>query len=245
MRFPSLHRLGRVAGPALFRSRDALVPVAIVLLTACSRRQDFLAPPALDPWLDALGFATVFAGLAIRSIVLGTSGIRRSGIRRRVVAEILHDTGPYAWCRNPLYLGNAVILIGLSLVFDSRWMVAIALPAALLAIWSIVVTEERMLRATFGARYDEYCARVPRFWPRRPLGADGVRQLDWRRALRKEHGTIFSAVTAAAIFAIAEDYARAAGAEWHRQAWQVVCAWLLFAALWAIVRLLKHRGSLS
>lgn len=246
MRLPySLQRLGRRAGHVVFRSRDALVPVAILLLAACSRHDDFLAPAALDPWLDALGFATVLAGLAIRALVLGTSGIRRSGIRRRVVAEILHDAGPYAWCRNPLYLGNVVILVGLSLLFDSRWMLAIALPAALLAYWSIVVAEERMLRETFGARYREYCARVPRFWPRRPPTAGSVRRVDWRRALRKEHGTIFSAVTAAAIFAVAEAHARAGNAAWHRHAWHVLLAWLAFGALWASVRWLKRRGWLS
>lgn len=246
MRLPSsLHRLGRIAGHTVFRNRDALVPVAILLLAAGSRREDFLAPDALDPWLDALGFATVFAGLTIRALVLGTSGIRRSGIRRRVVAEILHDAGPYAWCRNPLYVGNVVILVGLSLIFDSRWMVGIALPAALLAYGSIVLAEERMLRETFGDRYREYCARVPRFWPRRPRSADGPRRVDWRRALRKEHGTIFSAVTTAAIFAIAETHARAGSAAWHRHAWRVLGAWLVVAALWATVRFLKRRGWLS
>lgn len=239
-----LHRLGHDAGHAVFRNRDALVPLAVLVLAACSRREDFLAPPALDPWLDALGLVGILAGLAIRALVLGTSGIRRSGVRRRVVAEILHDSGPYAWCRNPLYLGNATILVGLSFVFDSRWMVGVAVPAALLGIWSIVLAEERMLRETFGARYRDYCDRVPRFLPRMPRTEDdGTRRVDWRRALRKEHGTIFSAATAAALLALAEDHVRTGFA--HRHTLLIVGTWLGTALSWTIVRFLKRQGRLA
>ncbi len=235
--------LGRAAGHAIFGCRDGLVPLAVVLLVVGARRDDFLAPPALDRWLDALGVLAVAGGLAIRVLVMATSAIRRSGVHRRVVAPTLLDTGPYAWCRNPLYLANATMLVGLTLIFDSRWMVGLALPAALLGIRSIVAAEERMLLATFGDRYRDYCRRVPRFLPRRPFPYGAALAYDWRRALRKEHGTAFAAVSVGLAFAAAEDVARLGPAAWRWRAPLWLAIWLLAAVLWAAVRMWKHAPS--
>ncbi len=115
-------RLTGAAGHVVFRCRDVLAPVAVLLLAASSRRADFIAPTSVDYWLDGVGISAVIVGLAIRFLVIAGSGIRRSGVHKRVIAPTLYETGPYAWCRNPLYVGNAVILIGLALIFDSRWM---------------------------------------------------------------------------------------------------------------------------
>jgi protein-S-isoprenylcysteine O-methyltransferase Ste14 len=238
--------LGRATGHALFRCRDVLVPLAVALLVVGARRDDFLAPPALDRWLDALGAFAIVTGLAIRSLVMATTTIRRSGVHRRVAAPTLLDGGPYAWCRNPLYLANATILVGLTLLFDSRWMVGLALPAALLGIRSIVAAEERVLLATFGDRYRDYCRRVPRFLPRPsfPPGPSGAAlAYDWRRALRKEHGTAFAAVSVALAFAAAEDAARLGLGAWHWREPMWLGTWLLAAALWAAVRVWKHTVS--
>lgn len=237
--------LSRAAGHAVFRARNALAPLAIVLLVASARRDDFLTAPPVDRWLDGLGALAVAIGLAIRFLVVATSGIRRSGVRKRVVAPTLYDTGPYAWCRNPLYVANGIILAGLTLLFDSRWMVGVGLPIALLAIRSIVAAEERVLLESFGARYREYCRRVPRFLPRPPFPVVDASRFDWRRALRKEHGTVFAAVTVALALEAAEDLARTGSAAWQWHEPVVLTAWLVVAALWATVRHLKHTGRLS
>jgi len=232
--------LGRAAGHALFRGRNVLAPLAVVLLAVGARPGDFLTPPALDRWLAALGMLAVAAGLAIRVLVIATSPIRRSGVHKRVVAPTLYDSGPYGWCRNPLYLANATILIGLTMIFDSRWMVGLALPAALLGIRSIVAAEERVLLASFGDRYRDYCRRVPRFLPRPPFPSGAPLAYDWRRALRKEHGTAFAAVSVALVFAAAEDAARLGRAAWHWREPMWLGVWLVAAALWAAVRVWKR-----
>jgi protein-S-isoprenylcysteine O-methyltransferase Ste14 len=74
--------------------------------------------------------------------------------------------GPYSVCRNPLYVGTlfmslAVVFflesftLGLGLILMSGYYLSIT-----------VLTEEQMLREKFGQPFDEYCQRVPRFWPR-------------------------------------------------------------------------------
>jgi protein-S-isoprenylcysteine O-methyltransferase Ste14 len=232
------------AGHAVFRCRDALAPVAVVLFALVTRRADFLAPTSVDYWLDGVGIGVVIVGLGMRLLVIAGSGIRRSGVRKRVIAPTLFETGPYAWCRNPLYVGNAVILIGLTLIFDSRWMVGIGLPVALLAIRSIVAAEERVLTKSFGARYHDYCRRVPRFLPHRPFARVAAPPLDWHRAVRKEHGTIFAAITTAVVLMAAEDLVREGSTGWHWHVPALLCAWLVMASLWARVRYLKHTGRL-
>lgn len=232
-------------GRLVFRRRDVLAPVTLLLVVAASRHApDFVASSGLDHLLDGVGTVAIAVGLGIRFLVVAGSGIRRSGVRKNIVAPTLYETGPYAWCRNPLYLANATMLIGLTLLFDSRWMVFVALPSALLAIRSIVATEERVLADSFGDRYRRYCEHVPRFVPRDASTLWSVRSLDWRRALRKEHGTAFAAFTTAVVLRAIEDHIRS-GTAWRELDPGLPCAWLVAASLWTTARLLKHTGRLD
>ena len=78
------------------------------------------------------------------------------------VTGALYTDGPYAYTRNPQYLGMIVGVAGFALVSDS------ALVAALAAVhvgWVVVLprAEEPHLRAEFGDAYERYVGRVPRF----------------------------------------------------------------------------------
>jgi protein-S-isoprenylcysteine O-methyltransferase Ste14 len=82
----------------------------------------------------------------------------------------LTTTGPYAWTRNPLYLGSVLIAAGFAVALLS-WPVALLLAVGFLAIYvPVIASEERFLRATFPA-FEAYCRRVPRFFPRFTSGA--------------------------------------------------------------------------
>ena len=73
------------------------------------------------------------------------------------------DHGPFAWSRNPLYVGLLVLSAGVALVAGSTWaLVALPLEWALLR-WGAVLPEERYLAAKFGATYTDYCSRVRRW----------------------------------------------------------------------------------
>jgi protein-S-isoprenylcysteine O-methyltransferase Ste14 len=81
--------------------------------------------------------------------------------------EIAHR-GIYARIRHPRYAGSFLAIVGACLLAGTRvmWMVA---GAWLVLTLTAIALEERELRARFGAAYEEYCRRVPRFfpWPRR------------------------------------------------------------------------------
>jgi protein-S-isoprenylcysteine O-methyltransferase Ste14 len=77
----------------------------------------------------------------------------------------LTTTGPYAYLRNPLYLGSILIAAGFAVALMS-WPVALALAVMFIAIYvPVIASEERFLRATF-PEFPEYCRRVPRLIPR-------------------------------------------------------------------------------
>lgn len=79
-------------------------------------------------------------------------------------AEIT-QTGPYAYTRNPLYLGSMMIAFGFA-VASGSWVIFVALAAGFLAIYLPTIrSEEAYLREHF-AGFDEYARRVPRLLPR-------------------------------------------------------------------------------
>ncbi len=74
-------------------------------------------------------------------------------------------TGPYAYTRNPLYLGSMLIAAGFAGALQS-WVVAVVLAAFFGLIYvPVIAGEERFLRSAF-PNFDAYCRRVPRLLPR-------------------------------------------------------------------------------
>jgi protein-S-isoprenylcysteine O-methyltransferase Ste14 len=103
----------------------------------------------------ALGAIGVVAGLLIRALASGH--VRKN--------EALATSGPYAYTRNPLYLGSLVMGVGFCVAARS-WWVGIVLVVMFIAIYLPVIRdEETFLRRTF-PEFEEYARRVPRMLPR-------------------------------------------------------------------------------
>jgi protein-S-isoprenylcysteine O-methyltransferase Ste14 len=103
----------------------------------------------------AIGAAIAFVGVAIRAAAAGHVKKNRE----------LTTTGPYAYTRNPLYLGSLIIAIGFGIA-SRNWRVAVVIVVLFLAIYLPVIrSEEEFLRSEFSG-FDEYCTKVPRLIPR-------------------------------------------------------------------------------
>lgn len=117
--------------------------------------------PRVQPW-----GAPFLAWGYLQYKLIGIYRIGRGGggPGMRTLPERLVATGPYAWSRNPMYLGHIVFLIGLAVTFRSFF--AAALTAATV-VWfhRRVRRDETRLRAHFGQPYADYCTRVPRWIP--------------------------------------------------------------------------------
>ena len=103
----------------------------------------------------AIGAIVMVPGLLIRALASGH--VRKN--------ESLATSGPYAYTRNPLYLGSLLIGLGFVVAARSSW-VGVALVVMFFAIYLPVIrNEETFLRRTF-PEFEEYARRVPRMWPR-------------------------------------------------------------------------------
>ena len=148
-------------GAFVFKHRGALLAAPAVALTLAGK------PTAAS---IALGLPLAIAGELLRCCAVGFSGTTTRG--DVVTAPQLVTAGPYAHVRNPLYVGNVLTAAGFALAFTGglrpaqRFLVAGGSLAVLLGVYAVIVPhEERYLRATFGAEFDAYEARVPRVIP--------------------------------------------------------------------------------
>ena len=215
------------SGRLLFRWRSFTpVPLLIVALLLLWRSR---GPPS-PLWLVA-GLALCIAGQALRAWVLGQVPDGTSGQNEKLIATQLNTSGPYALTRNPLYLGNLGIALGLCLIAHDLLLLVIVAALFALQYRAIIAAEEGFLRERFGAQFDEYCSHVPRFWPRLKRSAAPAGPWDWRRALRKEHNPA-AAWIALAIVIVALD---------HRPLWPYAAAVGVTAALWLAIKGWKHR----
>lgn len=111
---------------------------------------------AKPDWIAiAIGVAAVVAGLAVRAAASGH-------IRKNAELTI---TGPYAYTRNPLYLGSILIAAGFLIAARSIWIVAATLVMFIFIYLPVVRAEEKYLQSAFPG-YNAYAQGVPRFFPR-------------------------------------------------------------------------------
>lgn len=110
-------------------------------------------PP--HPVAIAWSLALVLPGLALRAAASGT--VKKN--------QELSVTGPYAYTRNPLYLGSTLIAAGFAVALLS-WPLALLLAVGFSAIYiPVIAAEEQFLGATF-PEFERYRRSVPRFIPR-------------------------------------------------------------------------------
>jgi protein-S-isoprenylcysteine O-methyltransferase Ste14 len=228
-------------GNFLFRYRNALFPIVLVTLIVAFPPEYPRGSERLDNLLDLAGILVALAGQSLRVAVIGYVYIARGGRNRRVYADGLVTGGFFAHSRNPLYLGNILVLLGLFLIHDNWWVYAIGVPFFLIGYAAIVAAEEAFLRGKFGAGYDAYASAVPRWIPRwRGLAEslDGI-EFNWRRVILKEYGSTFAWTSGATVLMIYDTLARFPYAARRGYVDLLAGVLLLLTAAWATVRYLK------
>lgn len=153
-------------------------------------------------------FAAVFLWLArpswrtmLASLVLVVPGLWLRGYAAGYVKKNseLTTTGPYAYTRNPLYLGSMLIAFGFAAASGS-WVIFIALAVLFAAIYiPTILSEEEYLREKF-AGFDVYARSVPRLLPRLMGGGGRGEAGSFSGALYRHHREYNSAMGAGAIY---------------------------------------------
>jgi protein-S-isoprenylcysteine O-methyltransferase Ste14 len=227
-------------GNFFFHYRNGLFPLVFVLL--------FLNSPDLFPNQTVavvLGLVVASSGQILRAITIGLAYIIRGGRQRQVYAETLVQAGVFAHCRNPLYVGNLLVILGLGLIANSMLFLLVGMPFFLFAYVAIVAAEENFLRQKFGAEFDAYCQRVGRFVPNfSGFGktCQGM-EFNWRRVIVKEYGSTFAWLAAACALLIKDRWMETRTFS-EPQTLALLGALALVTAAYAVARYLKKSGTL-
>jgi len=146
-------------GAWLFRHRTSLpLPIAAAIL---------LIPPGETP----RPVTTVLTGVALTAIgeALRLWGVHHIGTISRTRSDRLGplvDSGPFAYVRNPLYIGNILLWAGFAVTARLLWLAPVAVALLAAEYHWIVKWEEALLLARRGDEYRAYQRRVPRWIPR-------------------------------------------------------------------------------
>src|SRR6187551_1383439 len=110
-------------GNFLFHYRNMLFPLFYLML--------FIPSPPLfqSIWVAFVaGVLIASAGQALRVVTVGLVYIIRGGKNRQIYAEGLVTDGLFSHCRNPLYVGNILIIVGLGVASNSLLFAAVMIP---------------------------------------------------------------------------------------------------------------------
>jgi protein-S-isoprenylcysteine O-methyltransferase Ste14 len=151
---------------------------------------------AQPTWLTlAIGFGIALVGLGLRAWACG---------HIQKVRE-LDTSGPYAYTRNPLYLGTSIIALGFGIASGVSWLALLAFVFYVSIYFPVMNVEAEELESWLGETYKEYAASVPLFFPRLTPWKKTERRFDFQLYLKHREynaalGTLFvTAVLAAKI----------------------------------------------
>ena len=179
------------SGFYLFRWRSYLpllfLPAFVLAL------EDFSYPggsETLDHLWEVFCVAVAASGLTLRILTVGHVPRNTSGRNtRRQKARALNTTGMYSIVRHPLYLGNFLVWLGLSLFARDVWFLLIAILAFLIYYERIMLAEEEFLRTEFGTEFEAWAGRTPAFLPAFRSWKSPSLSFSWKFVLARENST--------------------------------------------------------
>ena len=142
-----------------------LIYVAAILLSVLLA---YLVPL---PWIGspmsdilfAVGCVTVVMAVVMEIAAMRALARHKTTIKPHQASAHLVTDGPYAFTRNPIYLGNTMLMIGAGLIFGIVWLIGLAIAAAFATQKLAIEGEERHLDLRFTKRFRDYRKKVRRW----------------------------------------------------------------------------------
>ncbi len=187
----SLHDTMVKHGHTMFRYRSYLplliIPPLFIAMKESLWVEEMIGDNFEDFWVFICFLVSLF-GLFIRAYTVGhvpggTSGRNTQSQR----AHKLNTTGMYSIVRNPLYLGNFIIILGVLLSIKVWWLVALGSLAFFIYMERIILAEEKFLADTYGQNYAEWRAKTPAIWPNFKLWQKPELPLSMKTVMKREY----------------------------------------------------------
>ncbi len=235
-------------GGRLFRWRSylPLVMGGVYLLAL----RDYEYPgqsESLDHFWEGVCLAISALGLAIRAFTIGHTPKGTSGrTTKRQIADTLNTRGAYSVVRNPLYLGNFFMGLGVAAFAHLWWLTLIYVLAFWLYYERIIAAEEAFLRNKFGHEYLDWAASTPTFIPKLGQYRKADLPFSWRTVLKRESDGFLAVLSAMFCLEVAGDFV-VAGEPHLDMGWLVLVSigfivWLALKTLKKFTTVLRLSG---
>jgi protein-S-isoprenylcysteine O-methyltransferase Ste14 len=194
-------------GNWLFRRRSYL-PIGFAPLVAWLlidvARPEAAAARVTGRWWDGICLGVAVSGLVLRVLAVGFAPAGTSGRQvTRQKADRVNTTGLYSVVRHPIYLGNFLVLSGVTFLPGVLWFGCICLLAYVSAYERIAFAEEAYLDRKFGEVYRSWAERTPAFLPKLRLWRRPELPFSVRSVLRREYPAVLALAAAFALTKLA------------------------------------------
>ena len=196
-------------GSWLFKNRSYLPLLGIPILLIALRNSKYLERTfgdSIEAFWEFFSASISFLGLGIRCLVAGYVLRGTSGRNTKSqAAEVLNTTGMYSIVRNPLYLGNFVIVFSVTLFLQVWWFALIVWVGFWIYYERIILAEENFLRNKFGNTFLKWAEETPVFFPNFNNWIKPELPFSFKTVLRREFSTFFGIVATFTFLDIAAD----------------------------------------
>ncbi len=194
-------------GKLLFRWRSYLPLIVIGIFLLAMREYEYPGhSEELDHLWESFCLIISFFGLGIRIFTIGHTPKGTSGRNtKKQVADTLNTTGIYSVVRNPLYLGNFFMGLGIALFAHLWWLTLIYILSFWLYYERIIFAEEAYLRNKFGDEYLAWANVTPVFVPKIRNYRKSNLPFSLRNVLRREYNGFFAVIVVLFVLEVAGD----------------------------------------
>ena len=226
----------KVQGDFLFKYRSYFPLILLVFGLAM-----MVLGKGSQTWLENPAIFVSLLGLAIRVNAVAYSGKHTSGRNtdQGQVAEMLNTRGLYSIIRNPLYVGNYFMWLGIAMLTCSLWFIGVFTLIFWIYYERIVFAEEAFLREKFGDAYLQWAAKTPIFIPFKLKWQRSDSPFLWKKVLKQEKNGFLALFLVFFLFDLLSEWIES-------QQWVINKPWLLVmlivsALSYIIIKLLKRR----
>jgi protein-S-isoprenylcysteine O-methyltransferase Ste14 len=228
------------SGNWLFRHRSNLPLLMIGIMVLSMEKFHYLGNnEILDNLWEAFCFSVSFLGLGIRMLTIGYTPKGTSGRNtREQIADTLNTSGMYSIVRHPLYLGNFIIWLGISL-FAHQWKLTLI---CILSFWvyyeRIMFAEEAYLIRKFGKVYEDWASETPAFIPNLKKWKKPELPFSLKNVLKREYNGFFVIILSMFLLEMTGNYFAVGKLEFDLT-WVIILA--IGFIIWTTLRMLKKK----